>query len=50
VKESYLREIVTTIILLYIPRIIGYTVFLYEIVINKKLELFYYIAGILLIP
>jgi hypothetical protein len=37
-------------ILLYIPQIIVFSVYLYEIFIYKKLEWFYYCAIILLIP
>jgi hypothetical protein len=44
------RQVLTTIMFLYIPKILVFSVFCYEIVIYKKLELFYYCAPMLLIP
>jgi hypothetical protein len=49
-KNFRLRVVLTTIILGYLPRIIAVSMFLYEIVIEKKLEYFYSIAMIFLIP
>src|ERR1700735_3601977 len=45
-----LRQTWTLMILVYFPRILAYSVLLYEIVINHKIDLFYSIAPILLIP
>jgi hypothetical protein len=39
-----------TVLLVYLPRILVFSVFLYEIVVYKKLEYFYSIAILLLIP
>jgi hypothetical protein len=47
---GYFRETLATMILLYIPKIIVFGVYLYEIFIYKELEWFYYCAIILLIP
>src|SRR6202034_1930494 len=48
--EGYYRETLATVILVYIPRIIVFSVFLFETLIYKKIEVFYYVAIILLIP
>ena len=48
--EGYYRETLATIILVYIPRIMVFSVFLFETLIYKKIEVFYYVAVILLIP
>jgi hypothetical protein len=45
-----LRIALTMISLVYLPRILTFSVFFYEIVVNKKLDIFYHIAVILLIP
>ena len=50
VPNHKLRMLLTTIILLYIPRIIAFTIFSIEVLIYKKLEYFYYFSWILLIP
>src|ERR1700728_3966527 len=47
---GYYRETLATIILVYIPRIMVFSVFLFETLIYKKIEVFYYVAVILLIP
>jgi hypothetical protein len=47
---GYFREILATMILLYIPQIIVFSVYLYEIFIYKQFEGFSYCAVILLIP
>jgi hypothetical protein len=49
-KNYRLRVVLTTIILGYLPKIMGVSIFLYEILIYKRIEYFYIIAPILLIP
>ena len=44
------RMTITTIVLCYLPRLLAFGVFVVEIVMYKKLERFYDIAPILLIP
>jgi hypothetical protein len=50
-KSNYhLRVVLTIYVLILLPRIIAISLFLYEIVINQKLDMFYRIGPILFIP
>lgn len=48
--EGLKREIIATVIFSYIPRVIIFSVFLYEIILYKQLNIFYYVAMFLIIP
>jgi hypothetical protein len=44
------REIIAIFLFVYFPRIFCFSIFLYEIAINKRLDFFYTVAPLLLIP
>lgn len=48
--KGFKKETITSIVLLYITTITVFSIFLYEIAINKELRYFYYSTILLLIP
>jgi hypothetical protein len=50
-KDKYVfRATICITIFIYLPRVIAFSVFLFEISVNKRLDYFYSVAVILLIP
>ena len=49
-KDHIRKKVITWVVLVYLPRILGFTIFAYDIGINKYIYYFYYFAPILLIP
>ena len=50
-KNKYVfRATISITIFIYLPRVIAFSVFLFEISVNKRLDYFYSVAVILLIP
>jgi hypothetical protein len=49
-RLQHYRYLGTIIILYYLPKIVTFSVFLYEILVFKKLDYFYYFAIILIFP
>ena len=49
-SNYHLRSVLTIYLLILLPRIIAVSVFLYEIAINHRLEMFYRVSPLLFIP
>lgn len=50
IRSPLFRELFVITLLVYIPRLFCFTIFLYEIAINHKIDLFYTISPLLLLP
>ena len=48
--KGFRQATVLTVVFIYFPRILVFSIMLYEILINKKLEIFYKVAILLFLP